>query len=317
MVAWLALLFVPLSAGSALGEEAAHLVLMAPLVLVPLLLDAALPFSFGAQPSRLLTASVWGLAPAALAAAGAFLIAPGPEAGVLTVPWGLATVALAVWALRRAWGLWRTGRLDVPEALVTAGFATLPGGAVWLFFARAGIDPGPYGDLIVLLTAAHFHYAAFVAPVWAGLLGRSLPEAFRTAHAVLGVGLLVGFWLVAGGIAASRGPAGTAFVETVGVVVLTVSAIGVGVLGVVAAPRLGDRTSALMVAVSGGALVIAMGMALWFNLGPRLGVDAPDVAWMLPRHGWLNAVGFGLWGGLGWRRLKPRPRPAPEAATPV
>ena len=68
------------------------------------------------------------------------------------------------------------------------------------------------------------------------------------------------------------------------------------------------KTGGLMVAVSGGALALAMGLALWFHLGPRLG-GGPGVGWMVEHHGWLNAVGFALWGALGWRRLKPRPRP--------
>lgn len=309
MAVWLGLLFVPLATGGGPTEEAAHLVLLAPLGLVPLLLDAALPFSFAGRPSPLLTAASLGLFPSALSAAAAFVLPVGPIAGALVAPWGLVTAVLAAWALHRASELWRGGGLDASEALVTAAFVALPGGAVWLAFSRTGVDPGPYGDLVVLLTAAHFHYAAFATPLWAGLLGRTLPDGpLRRVHAVLGAGLVVGFWLVAIGIAASRGPAGDAIVEAVGVLVLTLSAIGTGGLGLVAAPRLGDRTAGLMVAVSGGALVLAMGLALWFHLGPRLGVESPNIVSMLARHGWLNAVGFGIWGALGWRRLKPRLR---------
>ncbi|MEM6285758.1 MAG: YndJ family transporter [Bacteroidota bacterium] len=312
MAAWLVLLVLPLGSAAPAEEEAAHLVLLAPLVLVPLFLDAALPASFSARPSRLLTASGWALLPAALAAAGGFLVDAGPEAGALAVPWLVVTALLATWALRRAWGLWQADRLDASEALVTVGFASLLGGAVWLFLSRVGIAPGD-GDLGVLLTAAHVHHAAFAAPVWAGLLGRALPEAARPAHAALGAGLVVGFGLVAVGVAVNPGPGGPALVETVGVVVLTLSATGVGALGMVMAPRLGDRSSALMVAVSGGALALAMGLALWVDVGPRLGVGVPDSVRMLAQNGWLSAVGFGLWGALGWRRLKPRPRIA-EAA---
>ena len=309
LVVWGGLLFVPLAVDAGPMEAAAHLVLLAPLVLVPLLLDAAVPFSFSDRPSWLLTVASWGLLPSALAVGGAFLVPTGVLAGALVVPWGAVTALVAVWALRRAWGLYGTGRLDAAEAVLTAGLAMLPGGALWLFWARAGVDPGPYGSLVVLLTAAHFHYAAFAVPVWSGLLGRTLADAapnLRRVHAVLGGGVVVGFWFVAVGIALSRGPAGTSLIETSGVLLLTLSAIGQGGLGLAVAPRLGQRWDGLMVGVSGGALALAMGLALWFNLGPRLG-GGPAVAWMLTHHGWLNAIGFGLWGALGWRRLRPRP----------
>ncbi len=324
MIVWLALLFVPLAVDPGPMEEAAHLVLLAPLVLVPLFLQAAAPFSFSARPEPLLTAASWTLLPAAAAASAAFVVPVGASlvlpargtvltgetiAGALVVPWVVATALVAAWALRRAWGLWRDGRLDAPEVLLTAGLAMLPGGAVWLFFARSGVDPGPYGPLVVLLTAAHFHYAAFAVPVWSGLLGRTLADAspaLRRAHAWLGGGVVVGVWLVAVGIALGGGPAGGALVETLGVLLLTVCAIATGGLGLAVAPRLGGQWDGLMVGVSGGALAFAMALALWFHLGPRLG-GGPDVAWMVTTHGWINAIGFGLWGALGWRRLRPRP----------
>lgn len=310
LVVWAALLVAPLQTGSGLEELTAYLVLLAPLVLVPLFLDAAIPASFSADVPRLLTVVSWALLPGAVAAAAAFLVPVGTASGALAVPWLVATSALALWAVRQAWSRLRDRRLGPSEAVLHVGLAALPGGAAWLLFARAGIDPGLYGSLVVLLTAAHFHYGAFAAPVWSGLLGRVLvdrPPPLRRLNAVLGVGLVVGFWLVAAGITAGGRPAGGSAAETAGAVVLTLSAVGTGLLGLSVAPSFGDRWAGVMVAVSGGALALAMGLALWSNLGARLVDGAPDVAWMVPRHGWLVAVGFGLWGGLGWRRLRPRP----------
>ncbi len=300
LLAWGALLFVRLRVEVGVAEEAAHLVLLAPLALVPLYLDASLPASFSAAP-RFLNAISWVLGPAAWLAALSFLVPSGLEAGALVVPWVVATGALALWALEGAWSRWRTGRLDAAEVLIAIGWATLPGGAVWLLLSRGGVDTG-YGDLVTLLTAAHFHYAGAFVAIWAGLLGRM---ARPRGLAALAMALVIGFWGVAVGIALSRGPAGGALVETVAVVVLAVAAGGTGLLGLVKAGRFEDRFAGLMVAASGGALVLSMGLALWFHLGAGRG--GPDVTWMVERHGWLNAFGFGLWGALGWRRLKPRP----------
>ena len=292
MVAWLGLLFLPLATDTGTAEEAAHLVLLAPLALIPLFLTASVPASFAPAP-RVLTAASWLLIPGMIGAAGSLLVPEGVVAGAL--------------AAREALGQWQSARLDAAEGALALGWATLPGGAVWLVLARSGIDTG-YGSLVALLTAAHFHYAGALVLVWAGLLGRTLPARWHRLHAGLAVGLAVGFWGVAVGIALSRGPTGGSLVEALGVATLTTAAIGVGVLGVIRAGTFEDRTAGLMVAVSGGALALAMVLAGWFQFGARLGIDPPDIAWMTARHGWLNAFGFGLWGALGWRRVRPRQR---------
>ncbi|GAB5536410.1 MAG: hypothetical protein Rubg2KO_26590 [Rubricoccaceae bacterium] len=302
---WMGLLFLRLSVTPGPMELAAHLLLLAPLVLVPLFLDAAI----SSQPSRVIVWASYGLAAAAIAFASSFLLPVGRGAALLILPWAIVTALIALDALGRLRALWVARRWDAAEAVLAAGFGMLPGGAVWAILSRAGIDPGPYGELVVLLTAVHFHYAAFVAPVWAGLLGRFVAEAqpsWRRLYTVFGLGVVLGTPLVAIGIAASQGPAGGAVIETVGVVLLTFSAIGLGALGLAMAPRVDDRWAGVMLAVSSGSLVAAMGLALWFNVGGRFGLASPDVVWMLPRHGWLNAIGFGLWGALGWRRLRPR-----------
>ena len=304
MAGWLALLFLPLATDPGPAEEAGHLLLMAPLVLVPLYLVASVPASFGPAPRALDVAS-WLLLPGALGAAGSLLVPPGALAGLLAAPWLLAAGAVAVWAVRDGLRRWRASGLDAAEAAIAIGWATLPAAAVWLILARSGAGTG-YGPLVELLTATHFHYAGSLLLVWTGLLGRTLRASLRPVlRAVVG-GLVLGFWGVAVGIALSRGPAGGSLVETVAVLALALSAIEAGVLGLIRAGRIEDRMAGLMIAVSGGVLILAMGLALWFHLGARLGADAPDVGQMVSRHGWLNAF-FALWGALGWRRLRPRP----------
>ena len=118
------------------------------------------------------------------------------------------------------------------------------------------------------------------------------------AFTVLGIGLVVGTPLVALGIA------GSPVIETTGVMVLATSALGLGVLGLLQAPRFLDRQGAIMLGLSAASLCLAMLLAFAFNLGPRFGWPSPDVIAMIPRHGWLNGVGFGLIGMLAWRRLR-------------
>lgn len=303
LVVWAGLWGVPLGDGAEV--LALRLVLLAPLALVPLLLDAAATPDDAEDPA--LRVASWLLLPGALAAAASLLVVTGPQAGALAAAWGLATLAVAAWGARRTVRLWRSDQLDAPEATLGAGLVALPGGAVWLGLARAGLDPGPYGPLVVALTAAHFHYAASVAPLWAGLLGRRLvtnAPALRGPFVVCAGGLVAGTPLVATGIALAGVPGGGTLIETVGVVALTLGAMGLGLMGLAVVAHVPDRVGALMVGVSAASLVVAMSLALLFNVGPRVGIGMADLRWMLPRHGWLNAIGFGLWGAMGWRRLR-------------
>ncbi len=302
MVAWIGLLFVRLGTAPGPAEEALHLVLLAPLVLVPLFLDASLGAAFGPAP-RVLTAASWALIPGMAGAAASAAVPTGPLAGALAAAWLIPTGLVALWALGELLARWRGQSLRAAEAALAVGWAMLPGGAVWLVLARSGLDTG-YGELVGVLTAAHFHYAGAFVAIWAGLLGRMLTPS--RWFAALGVALVAGFWGVAVGIAWGRGPVGGSAVETAGVVLLASAAIALGAVGVARAGRVEDRTAGLMLAVSGGSLVLAMGLALWFHVGARLGTRPPDFGWMVSRHGALNAYGFGLWGALGWRRLRPR-----------
>ncbi|MEL6616277.1 MAG: YndJ family transporter [Bacteroidota bacterium] len=317
MIVWSVLLFVPLAAGEGVFDLVARLVLLAVLVVVPLLLEAASDvWGRDALPMRL--ASRASLA-AGLLAAASFLAPTGPRGGAIALGWAVFSVLVAWEGARRLWAmrqrrLWRT-----EEVSLALGMVALPGGAAWLVMARAGIDPGPYGDLIVLLTAIHFHYAAVVVPMWAGYLGRALRERWPGAHraySVLVAASIAGTPLVALGIALSKTPAGGTAAETLGVLLLCTGAVGLGGLAVIVASRLDQRWNQMMIGVSGASLILGMGLALWFHLGDPLGIGAPDVAWMVPRHGWVNGVGFALWGALGWRRLRPRPAASPEATSP-
>ena len=300
MLTWAALLAVPLAVTPGVETEVLRLVLLAPLALVPLFLAASVPAQ---APSRSLEVASWLLLPGMAGAAASAVVPSGVGASALAGLWLLAAASVGVWALGQGVRQWRGGTLDAAEGAVALGWAALPVGALWLVLARAGVDTG-YSSLVALLTAAHLHVAGAFGLIWAGLLGRTLAPGWQRPHAVLTVGLAAGVGLVAAGIALGRGPAGGSGVEAVGVAVLTASAAGLGAMGVVRAGAFQDRVGGLMVAVSGGALVFAMGRAAWFQFGTRLGIGSPDVAWMASHHGALNAYGFALWGALGWRRLK-------------
>jgi hypothetical protein len=68
----------------------------------------------------------------------------------------------------------------------------LPIGGAWLVASRLGIQPLGFGDTIVLLTAVHFHFAGFAAPVLAGLAGRTVAAGTRSVErGVAGGGIVL------------------------------------------------------------------------------------------------------------------------------
>ena len=307
LLAWGALLFVPLTSGDGVFDLVSRLLLLAVLGTIPLLLETACDLWGGdARPMRWAS---WASLPGGLLAAASFLAPTGPIAGALTLGWAAFSGLVAWEGVRRLLAMRAARRFAAEEVVLALGLAALPGGAAWLFMGRWGLDPGPYGPLVVLLTAIHFHYAAVIVPLWAGFLGRALSERWEATHrafVVFGAAAIVGTPFVALGIALSRTPAGGAWPETFGVLLLCAGAVGLGGLALGLAPRIDDRMGALFVGISGASLVASMVLALWFHAGDALGVPSPDVTWMVPRHGWINGIGLGLWGALGWRRLRPR-----------
>ncbi len=296
---WVGLLFAPLSVVGPMADVA-MLLLLGILVVVPIALDVAARPNLDGRNAAPYSVAAKIQPFAALGAVLSFFLPKGPPSALLVGLWLLFTVFVAIEGIRRLFDDIK-GRTLSTYGLVTAfGFVYLPGGASWLFISRLGVDPGLFGELIVLLTAVHFHFAAFVALVWAGKLGNVLSSDQSKLYPifrVVGIGLVAGTPLVAWGIAAST------TIETIGVMVLAASAFGLGLLGVLRAFHFPDRIGAIMLGVSAAALCLAMIWAFAFNLGPGFDWASPDIVGMIPRHGWLNGVGFGLMGMLAWRRL--------------
>jgi hypothetical protein len=248
------------------------LFLFAPLVLVPLAVCLVGGSTRGLR---------W-LLPAAGLAAVSFSFAPGVGAGLLALPWLGATAALAVYGFVRL----RT------ETAIAAGFLFLPVGGAWFVLSRLGASPMGFREPIVLLTAVHFHYAAFVTLVLVGLAGRVLGSG--RIHRAVVAGTIAGTPLLAAGITFSRR------LELLGAAVLCAS------LWVFAfqclrhvAPRLAGAARVLLT-VSAVSLFPSMAFALAYAWGRATGHAVVGLATVAVFHGPLNAFGFGLCGLLAF-----------------
>ncbi len=173
-------------------------------------------------------------------------------------------------------------------------------GAAWLVAHRANWTPWSFDPLIVLLTAAHFHHAGFTLPLMAGLNAKANPGCWTRFSCVA---ILAGVPLVAAGITCTHFGV-LRFVEPFGVTILVLGAIGVAFSQLLRGIEFRSGLSAwtrVGFVISGGALFVAMLLALTFGLRymlPNFALTMPQM-WMI--HGTLNAFGFGLCGILAWR----------------
>ncbi len=222
---------------------------------------------------------------AALLASVSFALPKGPVAAALALPWlGLnGLVALGgVLELRDAIGG------GVPVLLRIAAMTFPVVGGIHLLSSRLGHPLAGFPEPIILLTAIHFHYTAFAAPILASLAGRILGN-------VAGLGLVGGTPLLAAGFLFSPN------LKAAAVGLLVLSVIGVAIAQFAALPRLRSRAARLTLAISSLSVIAGMVLAAIYEHGFYTGrgwLSIPQMAWS---HGILNGVGFSLGGLLAWK----------------
>ncbi|PCI36270.1 MAG: hypothetical protein COB53_10140 [Elusimicrobia bacterium] len=262
------------------------LFLLAPVAIIP----AALPLTGAPQWLKI------AVIPCAAGAVASYVFAP------LSVLWGVYCVAMA------GFGVWRFfTRLEfsIEETCIDAGYAFIAIGGGWFVLSRFGIRPMGFSDKVVLLTAVHFHYAAFVVPLFTGLTGRVglLDPAFpRKLYWILVGGVLAGPPLLGAGITFS--PA----LEIFAAVLLSFSVMVLACLMLVyivpAAPAF--SLGPFLLVVSSGSVLASMWMSVFYAIGEFNGAgQMGSVSAMAATHGILNVLGFSLCGVLGFRCFSP------------
>ncbi|HCU24439.1 MAG TPA: hypothetical protein DF383_05415 [Deltaproteobacteria bacterium] len=228
----------------------------------------------------------------------AFFLPRGKIAGMLAMSWLGVTGLLSLQALlhlkrnllQKTWD-WSRFSIDIACLYVSVG-------AAWLACYCFGISPLGFGPTLTLLTAVHFHYAGFAAPILAGLLGFAVDRpgrAFLMIYRPMVLLVLLGMPLVAAGITFSP------LIEMIGAFVM---AIGVALLGslmlaVLLRRPIGAAAKALFF-ISGLASFAGMALALLFGLSEYTGNYWIGIPRMVQYHGWINSLGFSLCALLGW-----------------
>ena len=229
---------------------------------------------------------LWVPVTATVVAAASFVVDEGAVAAAMCVPWVAVGAALGI------------EKLGHPRTLVARLVFLLPHaylvfGAGWLVISRYGRRPMGFDSMIVELTAVHFHYAGFVAPVIIALT--------RSEHARARGPLLVALWMAL--VASPLTALGFVYSPTIGAVgaVTFMAALwmwsAIVLVGVVR--RLGGKERILM-AVAAASVLVSMALAAVYAIGVAAGETWIDIPTMARTHGVLNALGLSFCGAAAW-----------------
>jgi hypothetical protein len=232
---------------------------------------------------------IWPLA--ALSATVSFFLPRGTGAAALALPWLAFNGLVALGGLLQLKNSIHGG---LPSLFLLAAMMFPPIGGVHLVASRYGYALGGFPEPIILLTAIHFHYTAFAAPILAGLAARSGGLLARIG----GVGVVAGTPLLAMGFLFSH------HLKAAAVGVLCVSVI-ILALAQFAVPMPSGRAKALLV-LSSLAVIAGMILAAVYEHGYYTGRTWISIPRMAQTHGLLNGLGFCLCGLLAYNPCNPK-----------
>lgn len=295
MVGWLLYLLLDWERGWNYVTTIERLLLLAVLIYTPLALALVYQWAKADLPERTFQVACYLQPVAALGVVAAFMQPAGSMAALLSLPWLGCTALIALAGLRQRW--LAKGQHPVPEVVLTMGMLYLPVGASWLVLSRLGARPLAFPDVIVLLTAVHFHYTGFAVPVITAMTGRFFAHTHRMIPAYPWVaGLIVSAMpLIAAGITFSP------WLEALGVLILFGAIVGLAALtGFSAAPQLLSPLARWLLTIAACAMVTAITPAFLYGAGELLGRSFITIPRMVQIHGFTNAFGFITCGLIGW-----------------
>lgn len=294
VVIWLVTLLLTTS-DSEFTEMIHKVVFFAVLVVVPLGLSLVGPSEqTGASIYKLI---VWLQPVAALLTIASFFFEKGIPSAVLASAWLILNILIALYGLVR---LISRGFRRLEELSIDAGLFYLPVAGVWLVIYRLGIQPFDYGEVIILLTAVHFHFAGFATPIIAGMNARVLASRNhpRKVFALVVFAIVAAMPLVAAGITFSPwiGFVG-ALLLTLGLVMLAV--LTIGWVGPAIVP-VRWRTLLFIGAISSCAAMVLACLYAYSLATHTLIITIPGMAMT---HGLLNAFGFVTCSLFAWSQI--------------
>ncbi|PYZ91693.1 hypothetical protein CR194_18885 [Salipaludibacillus keqinensis] len=235
----------------------------------------------------------------------AIFVDNGWLSALLAAVWFIFTLSAGITSLQR---LYKRKFSHPEEAIIDIGIAFLIIGGIWHVLARWGIAQFlPYTELTIDLTSIHYHYSAFILPVFTGLFGRwiferRLKERGSRGNSVpfifLCGGMAIGSPLVALGIAVGNS------LQLVMVSIYVIFIYWLCSWCLIKSVHFG-LLAGWMIGLACGSLLVAMGISLLYRLGMYINLDMPQLTEMIHWHGGLNAFVFSVLATGGWLLLSP------------
>jgi YndJ-like protein len=269
------------------------LLLLGPLVVVPLGLELSTRDASNDNVRSPVHIAKWIHCISALLVVGSFCFPQGATAAIFAVPWLCFGSLLGLWGLAR-FATERTKSLQT--ICLTVSFCYSPVGGAWLVASRYGINPMGFQEPIVLLTAVHFHFAGFAAPLLTRAAARVVQKGTaltRRLFRIVAAGVLAGPGLLAAGFVI--GPR----LKLAAALLLVISEMGLSVFFLIARRTMRPRLAQMFVALSAASVLFAMFFAGAWAIGEYPLQPFVHLAQMAEFHGTANALGFTLCGLLG------------------
>lgn len=275
------------------------------LVLVPLVLQLAVPSYLHSWPELWLNKYSRCSLPFALFGIASLSIEAGWLSGMLAGVWFIFTGAISMFAFLR---MIARGFRPAEETIIDVGSLYLIVGGGWFVLSRIGsVSFLPYSDVIVELTAIHFHYSAFILPILTGIFGRWLYQQSTKRNTkgklftILAWGIALGPIIVAFGL--DLGPP----IELYFVSFYVLFVIWLCGWWLKSVKRM-DKKPGIFLGLSALIILGTMTLSLLYSLGLYLGMPIISIPGMIRWHGALNAFGFAFIGTVGWLVINPKLR---------
>lgn len=210
--------------------------------------------------------------------------------------WFAYTGIVALFGISR---LLERGWKPLEEAAIDSAFIYLFLGGFWFFASVAKFPIMHFSSDIVLLTAAHFHYSAFLLPLSAGLLGRKRERGSKLYDAIMFI-IVISPMTVAIGITYSR------VFEFFAVFVYLFAIYGYGVY--VWRTKFNAISAKILLTLSSSTLMVTIMFSLIYSYGNFKQVMTITIAQMVWIHGVVNGIGVALPAFVGWMIEKSAPK---------
>ncbi|PJY98528.1 hypothetical protein CPT06_18165 [Bacillus vallismortis] len=288
-----------------LAVEAPDLSVAEALVLLSILffVPGVFPFVFQQSPLKAVQFLECGFVRCYPASAFFAVLALVTDVGWFALVWWIYTVLLALYALLR---LRDTKIHRIEETSILFGLIYLAGGGFWFFAYAAQLQIMQFSPLIILLTAVHFHYSAFLIPIFNGLLGR-ITRKNRLLYSWMTWVILFSPILIALGISYSK--------------ILDIIAVGLYMAALylqaylVLTTAFRSKTGKILIRLSSAVLMVTITFSMIYSLGVFRQEVTLTINQMIWIHGFVNAFAVILPALIGWRIEGPKPFDAVSVKT--